>query len=68
MQGVHRVGDAALGEDDVGGLHGDIRARADGHAHVRPHEGRRVVDAVAHHGHLFAIGHELPDFGLFFIG
>ena len=45
------VREAALHQHDIRRLNGDIGARADGKAHVRLHQRRGVIDAVAHHGH-----------------
>ena len=45
---VQRV---AAHQDDVGGLDGHVGAGADGDAHVRLGQRRRVVHAVADHGH-----------------
>ena len=55
----------AADERDVGRLDGDVRARADGDAHIGLGQGRCVVDAVADHGHDAALrpgapGHERP--------
>ena len=44
-----------LHQHDVGGVDGDVRARADGDADVRAGQRRGVVDAVADHGHLVAL-------------
>ena len=41
----------AVHQHNVRRLHGDVRARTDGNAHVRGDQGRSIVDAVAHHGH-----------------
>lgn len=52
LDGVEDAGKVVVGEDDVGGLLGDVRAAlAHGDADVCALEGRRVVDAVARHGH-----------------
>ncbi len=39
----------AADQGDRRGCHGDIRAGADGHAHVRLGQGRGVVDPIADH-------------------
>ncbi len=44
---VDRVQQVALHQHNIRRFNGDVRARADGNAHVRPRQGRRVVDAVA---------------------
>ncbi len=43
-------------EGDGGGFEGHVGARAHGQAHVGAGQGRRVVDAIAHHGHGAALG------------
>ena len=43
------VGEAAVHQHHVRRVHGDVRTRADGNAHVRAGERRSVVDAVADH-------------------
>ena len=43
-------------QDHVAGFHGHVDARAHGDADVRLGQGRGVVDAVADHGHLAALG------------
>ena len=48
----------AADERHVGGLDGDVGASPDGHAEVSLGERRRIVDAVADHGHDLAIGLE----------
>ena len=48
-------------EHDVRRADGDIGAGADGDADVGAREGRRVVDAVAHHGHLVVARLEFAD-------
>ncbi len=54
-------GDAAqipLHQRHPGALHGDVRARAHGDAHVRLSQRRRVVDAISRHRHHPALGLE----------
>lgn len=46
---------------DVGRLHSHISACANGNAHIGSCQGRGVVDAIAHHGHLLAALLELAD-------
>ena len=41
----------ALHKDDIGRVHGHIRARSDRDADICSGQGRRVVDSVADHGH-----------------
>ena len=43
------VGEAAVHQHHVRRVHGDVRTRADGNAHVRAGKRRSVVDAVADH-------------------
>ena len=53
------------GEGDVGRLDGSGRTgRAHGDADGRGREGRRIVDAVAHHGGRCLTAHRLDDIGL----
>ena len=49
------IGQTAVHQDNVGAVDGDIRPRADGDADIRSGQGRCIVDAVAHHGHLSAL-------------
>src|SRR5205085_4992326 len=50
-------------QGDVGTLDGDVGSRPDSDAEVGLHEGRRVVDAVADHGHGAAVALEAADHG-----
>jgi hypothetical protein len=50
---VERIG---AHQDDVGGLDRNVGAGADGDPDVSFGERRGVVDAVADHGHLAAVG------------
>ena len=56
----HRV-EAVVEQHDLGGLHGHLAAAAHGDAHVGRLERRRVVDAVAGHGHDVLVLLELLD-------
>ena len=49
------------GQDDAGGCDGDVGAGADGDADVGLGQGGGVVDAVADHGDLSALGLQLFD-------
>ena len=73
----HRVGEfdggngiqqVALHQDDVGRFDGDIGAGANGNAHIGSGQGRGIIDAVADHGNLFALGLELADLLLLILG
>ena len=50
VDGAHEGGEVVVGEDDLGGLLGDLRAAAHGDADVGLLEGGGVVDGVAGHG------------------
>ena len=50
--GGGHIGKAALHQHHVRRVDGHVGARADGDADIRPGQGRGIVDAVAHHGHL----------------
>ena len=52
-----------LHQRDVGGFHGHVGAGADRHADVGLRQRRRIVDAVAHHGHDLALLLQLLDLG-----
>ena len=49
------------GEQHIGHFAGQVGAVAHGHAHMGGGQGRRVVDAVAHHEDLAALGGEVGD-------
>ena len=51
----------AADERHVGGLDGHVGAGPDGHAEVRLGERRRIVDAIADHGHDLASGLQRPN-------
>ena len=51
-----RVEEVAPHEDGVRTLDGDIRARADGDAEIRLHEGGRIIHTVTDHGNTVSIG------------
>ena len=53
--GRRNIAEAALHQHHVRCIHGHVGAGTDGHTDVRPGEGRRVVDTIAHHGHLAAL-------------
>ena len=53
--------EAVVEQHDLGGLHGHLAAAAHGDAHVGRLERRRVVDAVASHGHDVLVFLELLD-------
>ena len=55
---------AALHEYDIRGIDGYVRARADGDTRISSGQCRRVVDAVAHHGH-FAVFLQPADLAFF---
>ena len=56
LHGAHDGGEVVVREDHHGGLLGDLRAGdAHGDADVRALQRRRVVDAVAGHGHDMAL-------------
>ena len=50
--GCRHIQQAVLHQNHVRRIHGHVGSRADGHADVRSGQGRRIVDAVAHHGNL----------------
>lgn len=51
VAGGQHEGEVVANDDDVRGLGGDVGATAQRHAHVGAHQGRGIVDAIAHHGH-----------------
>ena len=64
-----QCGDVVAHERDVGGIDGDVAARAaHGDAHRGAFEGGRVVDAVAHHAHGRAFALEALDGGQLVLG
>ena len=68
-QQVGQCGDVVAHERDVGGIDGDVAARAaHGDAHRGAFEGGRVVDAVAHHAHGRAFALEALDGGQLVLG
>ena len=42
-------------QHDIGAFQSNIGAGTDGQANIGPGQSRRIVDAVAHHGHGFAL-------------
>ena len=64
LHGGGNVQKVAAHQHNVRRLDGDVRARTDGDADVRAREGRRVVDAVADHGDLFAAFLQTSDLAL----
>jgi hypothetical protein len=69
-RGPHRRHVARIGADqhDVGRLDRHVRARTHRDPHVGLGEGRRVVHAVAGHGHRKAARLDLPDFARLLVG
>ena len=57
----------AVHQDNICGIHCDIRSCADGNAGVGPHQSRRIVDSVADHRCPAAFP-ELPDHGFLPVG
>ncbi len=64
---AHDAGQIALDERDAGALHGDIRARAHGHAHIGLGQRRRVIDTVARHRDHAPFGSQAPNDGILLI-
>ena len=68
FDGGNGIQQVALHQDDVGRFDGDIGAGANGNAHIGSGQGRGIIDAVADHGNLFALGLELADLLLLILG
>ena len=51
-----------LDESDIARFHRDVGPRSDGDPHVGRGQGRRIVDAVSHHGHQSAFLLDAADF------
>src|SRR3546814_1911814 len=47
---LHDIRKPVVQDDDVGGIDGDVGARAHGDGDLRLHQRRSIVDAVADHG------------------
>ena len=63
--GLHDAPQITLDQGELGAGHGHIRARPHRDAHIGCRQGRRIVDAIAGHGHTTPLGFELLDqFGL----
>ena len=64
----HNVEGITFHQDDVRGLHRDIRPTANGNTNIGAGQGGSVVHAIPHHRHLFPLRLQFPDFLILVFG